>query len=175
MDNQNPNNQVPPISSVPSTGNNAGGQNNSGPQAPAKGLMETLEYYFVTKAPFQIPANIRELIVKFTPWINVIFLLTIVPLVLTVVGLSSLFTFYAGSYFYHAGWGVYNIISLVTLVLGIMALPGLFKRTISGWKFTFYEIVVSFVGSLFSGSIIGGLISLVIGLFVLFQVKSYYK
>lgn len=163
MDNQNSNNQMPP------TGHSAG------PQAPAKGLMETLEYYFVTKAPFQIPANIKEWIVKFTPWINVIFLLTIVPMALAIIGLGSVFSFYAGSYFYHTGWGIYNIISLVTLVLGIMALPGLFKRAMSGWRLTFYEIILSFVGSLFYGSIIGGLIGLIIGWYFLFQIKSYYK
>ncbi|NMC51345.1 hypothetical protein GYA54_01285 [Candidatus Kuenenbacteria bacterium] len=170
MDNQNPNNQVPPAP-MPPVGDNASGPT----QAPPKGLMETLEYYLVTKAPFQIPVKIREGIVKIMPWLNAIFLLTIIPLALAVIGLGSIFTFYAGSYFYHAGWGIYNIITLVTLVLGVMALPGLFKRAKSGWNLTFYEIVLSFVGNIFYGSIFGGLFSLVVGCYVLFQIKSYYK
>lgn len=165
MDNQNPNNQVPPA------GNNASGPT----QTPSKGLMETLEYYFVTKAPFQIPANIKELIVKFTPWLNVIFLLTIIPLALAVIGLGSLFTFYAGAYGYHSGWSFYYFINLAILILGVMALPGLFARKKSGWNMTFYEIALSFVGSIFYGNMVGAIVGAVISFYVLFQVKSYYK
>lgn len=170
MDNQNPDNQTPPVSPMPPVGDKANGPN----QSPPKGLMETLEYYFVTKAPFQIPSKIREGIVKVTPWLNVIFLLTIIPLALTVLGLGTLFTFYAGAYWHH-GWSLYNIINLVCLILGFMALPGLFKREEAGWRFTFCEISLSFVASLIVGNVIGGLFSLVVGYYFLFQIKSYYN
>ena len=49
-----------------------------------------------------------------------------------------------------------------------------FNRKINGWNMTFYEIIVSFVGSVMYGNIFGAVISVVVGLYILFQVKSYY-
>jgi hypothetical protein len=144
----------------------------SGNKGPSKDFMKTLEYYFVTKAPFQIPNNIKEMIVTFGPWINVIFLITFLPLMLALLGLSALFSIATLSF--HA-WTLSSIISIVTFVLGIIALPGLFKRKLSGWNMTFYEIIVSFVGSIISGNLVGGIVSVIIGLYIWFQVKSYYK
>jgi len=166
----NPNQQVPP------TNNNMG--NNVPPTSgPSRGFMETLEYYLVTKAPFQIPANIKEIIVKIAPWGNVIYLLTIIPLILLVLGLSSTLSRYGG-YGYAYGyniWSIYNIISLATFVLIVLALPGLFKRKISGWNFTLYEVILVAVGGIISGNIFGAIIGAVIGLYFLFQVRSYYN
>jgi hypothetical protein len=157
-------NQVPPS---PPTG--LAGQN-----GPKKSIMETLEYYFVTKAPFQLPVNAKEFIVKFGPWINLIFLLTFLPLLLAILGLNALISTYSYSYAVR-GWSLSSIISVVTVVMGIIALPGLFARKISGWNMAFYEVVVSLVGGIIAGNIIGALIGAVIGSYVLFQIKSYYK
>ena len=55
-----------------------------------------------------------------------------------------------------------------------MALPGLFARKMSGWTLLFYEQLVGFVGSILSGSIIGGIIGTLIGLYILFQVRTKY-
>ena len=40
-------------------------------QAP-KDIIGFLDYYLVTKAPFQLPMNIKEGIVKYGPWIAVV-------------------------------------------------------------------------------------------------------
>ena len=149
---------------------------NPGNQATPQGFMGTLEYYLVAKAPFQIPANIKEMIVKFGPWLNLIFLLTFIPVILALIGLGTLISFYSGAYMAGGGaWSIYSILSLITFVLSIIALPGLFRRKLSGWNMTFYAAVVSFVSSIISGNLIGGIISAILGLYVLFQIRSYYN
>jgi len=61
------------------------------------------------------------------------------------------------------------------MILEIVALPGLFKRTKNSWELMFYAsliMVLSYIFALNIGSlIIGGAISF----YVLFQIKSYYK
>jgi len=171
MDNQNLNNQVPPTPPTPPVPP----VSNSSSQVPPKGLMETLEYYFVTKAPFQIPENVKEMIVKFGPWIQVIFLLTIVPLLLALIGLGAMFSVYSPYGYVHSAWSIGSIISLIVFVIDIIALPGLFARKMSGWNMSFYGIVLNLVGSIFTGNIIGAILGFVISGYVWFQVRSYYK
>ncbi len=155
-------NPVPPVPPV-----------TPGNQVPPKSFMETLEYYLVTKAPLQLPADIKEMIVRFGPWANLIFLITLLPILLAVLGLNGMFSGFA--YFYvSTGWTLHSIVSVATLVLGAMAIPGLFARKMSGWNFLFYEIVVSLVGAIAYGNVFGGILSFIIGAYVLFQVKSYY-
>ncbi len=163
MDNPNLSNQVPPVS--------------SGNQVPPTGFMNTLEYYFVTKAPFQIPANVKEIIVKFGPWVQLIFLLTFIPLVIALLGLGSALSVYSRAY--GASFGsmmtISTVISLVTIIMTIIALPGLFGRKMSGWNMSFYARLVSFVGSLIVGNVLGAIVGIIVSLYVWFQVKSYYN
>ena len=62
----------------------------------------------------------------------------------------------------------------------VAALPGLFARKMSGWKLLFYSVIINLVYGLvnsltYFGSILGTLISVLISLYILFQVKSLYK
>jgi hypothetical protein len=145
-----------------------------------KDIIKTLEYYFVTKAPFHIPANIKELIVKLVPWGNVIYLVIIAPIILALIGLGTLVQDITGQYYRHT-WSISSLVSAIILVLIIVTTPGLFKRNIKSWTFMFYEIVISSIGGLFVGNriyfgdIIGVIIGFVIGAYVWFQVKSYYS
>jgi hypothetical protein len=66
------------------------------------------------------------------------------------------------------------ILSIVSLILEAMALSGLFKRQRKGWEFLFYAELVGVLITLFSLTI-GGIIGLIIGFYILFQVRSYYK
>jgi len=143
---------------------------------PPQGFMETLEYYLVTKAPFQIPANVKEMIVQFGPWLACIVLLATIPLFLTFLGLGSMFLFYSPYYMVGGGnWYMHFIFTAITFVLEIVALPGLFGRKMFGWNMIFYATVVSFLGSVLSGNVIGGIIFAIISLYVLFQIRSYYS
>ena len=144
------------------------------PQGPRpSGLMGTLEYYFGQKAP-QLPAGFKEWLVKFGPWIELILLILAAPMILGLLGLNIGFRGFLGSYGYASGWGLYSILVAAQLVLQIIALPGLFKRQMAGWNFAFYAMIAGVVASLVMGSIGSAIISVAIGLYFLFQIRSYY-
>jgi hypothetical protein len=139
-------------------------------------LEGVIEEYMVKKAP-GLPENIKEIIVKFTPWITVILMVMLAPVVLGVLGLGSLLmplSFLGG-----VGFGVSHVVTLVLtvvlLVMEALALPGLFKRAKSGWTLMFYASLVSIVSGIFSGGILNTIVSTLIGWYFLFQIKSYYK
>jgi hypothetical protein len=141
-------------------------------QAP-KDFLGFLDFYLVKKAPFQIPDGGREWLVKYGPWIIIIMLVLTLPLLLFVLGVGTVFMPFGG-YGYAAGFGILTIFVLAQIALEVIALPGLFARKMSGWNFLFYSRLVGVLGSLTAGSIIGGLLGLVISLYILFQVRGLY-
>ncbi len=145
----------------------------SGSQPP-KDLIGFLDYYFVQKAPFQIPDNAREWLVKFAPWIIVVLLVLTLPLLLLALGLSTALAPFAGPA-YAVGLGYLVIFIVAEVALRVAALPGLFARRMAGWRLLFYAQLVGVAFSLLSGAIIGAILSFVIGMYVLFQVRTLYK
>ena len=75
---------------------------------------------------------------------------------------------YFGSYIAVIFW-------LASSLLLFAAYSGTKARKISGWNMLFWSEIVYLVGSLVSLSIIQGLISAIIGFYLLFQIKSFYK
>lgn len=148
---------------------------NSNSSASLSNLESTLEEYFVKKAPFQIPPGAKEAIVKFGPWVMLILLVMSLPILFAALGLSAALlpaTMMAGySPLYNVGMWV----SVASLVVDAIALPGLFARKMSGWRLAFYATLLSVVASLVMGQIVSAILSAVIGLYILFQVKSMYK
>lgn len=150
-------------------------------KADAKGLINQLETmldgYMVKKAPFTLPLEVKEFIVKVAPYLIIIFAIMALPLILGSTGISTALTPFAmmGGY----GWGLGAIISLATavivVIMEVMAVPGLFKRTKGAWRLLFYVSIVSLVGSILSVNIVGGILSAIIGWYFLFQVKELYK
>ncbi len=143
-------------------------------EQPLQGLIATLDEYLVKKAPFQIPEGGKEFIVRFGPWISLVLLVLMLPLLLMALGLGAIVAPFAGIQ-YATGFGIAAIFALVQVVMLGMALPGLFARKMSGWTLLFYEQLVGFVGSILSGSIVGGIIGAIIGLYILFQVRTKYS
>jgi len=134
-----------------------------------------LDEYLINRAPFKIPAGLKEFIVKFTPWINLIFIILLAPALLFALGLSALIAPLAfitqGT---TAGYGYLAIgFATVSIVLQIIALRGLFKRTAKGWDYSFYATLVNVFSSIFAFDI-SSILGMVIGLFVLFQIKDMY-
>lgn len=156
-------------------------QGASDPKAEVKGFINQLEAlldeYMVKKAPFAIPMGGKEFIVKVAPYLVIVFAILGVPAILAGLGLSAFLTPFAmmgGSL-----WGVSAMISLIVsaiaLVIEVIAVPGLFKRTHGGWRLVFYASIVSTIGNLLALNIVGGAIGAVIGWYILFQVKDMYK
>jgi hypothetical protein len=141
---------------------------------PPRDMMGFLDYYLVQKAPFQIPDGGREWIVKYGPWIAVVLLILTLPPLLFALGIGAVVMPFAGVG-YAAGFTYLTILVLVNVGLMVMALPGLFGRKIAGWNLLFYAQLVGFLTSLLSGSVLGGLIGLLISLYILFQVRGLYR
>lgn len=137
-------------------------------------LINSLENVY--KSVPNLPANIREVLVKIAPWIAIIFGVLGIIAGLGVLGLSPVGLL--GGVKSGATLLIGGVLTIVSSVLMVMAFPKLNKKEYGGWKLLFWSEVVSFVGSILSfsmGSIIGAIIGVAIGLYLLFQIKSYYK
>ena len=145
---------------------------NNASQAP-KDLIGFLDFYLVQKAPFQLPDGMKEFIVKFGPWIAIVLIVLSLPFLLLALGVSAFVLPYARTA--APSIGVAWIVLLVQLGLTIMALPGLFARTMSGWRLIFYARLVAIVTSIAMGGIVGAIIGGLISLYILFQVRTLYK
>lgn len=135
-------------------------------------LEQTLDLYLGQKAP-QIPPNARETIVKIIPWATAIFAILSIPVLLALLGFSLVLTPFASAS--TGSWWLYNIILVVGLVLELLALPGLFKRTRQGWLFAFYAALVYGVQQLVAVNLGSLIIGTGLSLYLLFQIRSYYR
>ena len=164
--------------------NKAGSSQKS--QTDVKGLVSQLEAFLdehmVKKAPFALPTGAKEFIVSVSPYLIIIFAIMTLPLIFLALGLSAVLAPFAmmGAYGYGYGWGIGSIIALlvavISLVLELMAVSGLFKRTKAAWRLLFYASIVSLIGNILSfNGIVGGIIGAIIGWYILFQVKDMYK
>lgn len=143
-------------------------------------LESLFEEYLGKKAP-AMPESVKETLVSFAPYIAIIGIVLTLPAVFTLLGIGaamSPFTAFLGaSYMMSYGFTYYvGIIVLIgSAILEAMAVPGLFKRSMGAWKLMFYSTLVSFIGTVVQGSVLGGLLSLLIGMYLLFQVKEKYR
>lgn len=152
------------------------------PKSQLQGLEGFFDTYLREKAPFQFPAKGREWIVQYGPWISLVFLilgaLVLIPVAMIALGLTALtlpFQAAAGTVT-NSGLNLIGlVISLAVLVMEAIAIPALLKRKMSGWKMLYYAGLVSAVGSIISMNFFGAIIGLVIGMYILFQIRSYYK
>jgi hypothetical protein len=143
-------------------------------EQPPKDLVGFLDYYLVAKAPFQLPDNVKEWLVRYGPWILIVVLVLTLPALLALLGLGAVLIPFAGAG-YGTGFGFIAIGVLVHTALTVMALPGLFARKMSGWTLLLYARLVSIVASLLAGAIVSAVVAGVISLYILFQVRPLYK
>ena len=138
-----------------------------------------LDEYMVTKAPFQIPMSGKEMLANVAPYLIIVFSVLALPALLALFGFTALFAPAAMVAGGGMGWGFFGIVSVATsitaLILNVMAIPGLFKRTHSSWRLLFYGSLVSFVGGVLSMNPVGAIIGAIISWYILFQVKELYK
>ncbi len=138
-------------------------------------LEKVLERYFGEKAP-KLPEKIREIIVMLAPWLTLVGIVITIPVILFALGIGASltsFALFAGA----ATAGVqllWLLFSAATIVLYVLALPGLFKRRISGWRFSYYAVLLGGLESLMRFNLFGLIIGTGIGLYILFQIRSHY-
>lgn len=167
----------------------------SGPLAP---LEKSLNDAFGEKASYQLPKELKELIVKFAPWLALI------------GGALSLFSAYgiweatrrvnqwavtANQWAESLGvdapvrtaelnftTGLSIVVMIVVAALSLLAFPGLKDRKKIGWNLLFYGLLVNIAHSIITlftdnysmGSFVMTIVISAIGLYFLFQLRSYY-
>ena len=136
-----------------------------------------LEDYLVKKAP-ALPTNIKEGIVKYGPYVILISLLFSIPSVLALFGLGSMFNTIGLLRFSPKLSLTYQlslVVMLVGLVFEVLALPVLFQKTKKSWNLMYYSVLVYVFHYIFTQNIGGLVIGTILSLYILFQIKSYYK
>ncbi len=132
--------------------------------------------YLVKKAP-ALPAAVKEFIVNFGPWISLVLGIMLLPLILAAFGLGAIlspFAMMAGVRF-GVGYMLGILVALVQMVLQFAAIGGLMKKQMGGWKLASYAALVGGVYSLITLQIVGLILGTGLSLYVLYQIKSYYK
>jgi hypothetical protein len=137
-------------------------------------LVNFLDLYLVKKLP-ALPNNAREVLVKFAPWITIIVLLFSLQGILAFIGLRSMFYYPLLGARLGLGYDLSIVFLLITAVLRVLSIKGLFDRNKFGWNMVFYSVLVNAVYTLLMGDIVGMIIGTVLSLYVTFQVRSYYK
>lgn len=162
------------------------------------GLEKKLDEVFVKNAPVQLPENAKKWIVDYGPYIDLVLgilvllgawslwqaghyvneLVNYTDSVYRAKGLasSSLDTAELGASFWIA-W----VALLAQAIVMIAAFSGLKARKKQGWNLLFYGSLLSLISGLFYGlydnsvfSIFARLVGSAIGLYFLFQIRSYY-
>lgn len=143
------------------------------------GGIESLEKFFeeTNKKLPVLPEGAKKWIVKVMPWAILIVSILLLPAVLALFGLGAIFgslTFMGGL---HAGVIFYLswALSLVTFVLNLMAVKGLFARKVTAWRLIYYSTLISAVSSIISLNIFGAIVWGAIELYILFQIKPKYN
>lgn len=159
------------------TQNNPGG----GPQQQtAPGFLKQVENWLFglyQKVPWHLPAKAREFIVHFGPWITLVIMVLSVPALLLALGVTAVFAPVAVMYGARIGGSFFlgGLVSLLAFLLAVIALPGLFKRELKAWQLVYYSVLVSAVADVLMVNLGGFIIGTALSLYVLFEIKSYYK
>lgn len=158
-------------------------------------LETKLDELLRVKAPFQLPDKTRKTIVEYLPWVNIAVGLLAFwvawalwqwahPSTAFVNYATSLSPAYGKSLIHHLTLGLWlGIISLIAEgVLLFAAFRGTRNRQKNGWNLLFYAALLNIAYSLAillsdygsSGRLLLTLLTSGAGLYVLFQIRSYY-
>lgn len=141
----------------------------------ADNLSNKLEGFFVGSLP-ALPDNIKEFIVKVGPYLTLIMMLMLLPVIVAGLGLGAILTPF--SFLGGMGTGFGFVVSMIfafgSLILNLMALPGLFKREKRSWKLIYYATLLSLIDDLVTFRLGGLVVSTLISFYFLFQVKGKY-
>lgn len=168
------------------------------PEPPVSGPLAQFEAWLydtlVVKAPYQLPKAAKDWIVHYGPWITlvlgIVLAFTVIPAVIATITVTGTMSAFGGVYgaAIAASVGPMFYLALavlaVQLVIMFMSVPMLLKRQRKGWLLVFYSSIVSLVYSALNtfsygffnfGSLLMGFVSAAIGLYFIFQIRSYYK
>jgi len=147
----------------------------------ALGKLEALfEEYLGKKTP-AMPENIKDTLVSFAPYLAILTVVVSAPALFALLGIGSMigpFSAFLGagymmqySFTFMIGAGAL----LVSAVFAALAIQGLFKREMKAWRLMYYSSLISFVATVLQGSVMSALVGLIIGMYILFQVREKYR
>lgn len=131
-------------------------------------LEHTLERQLGPSSKFQLSQQQRDSFVRFLPWVALLFLPLQLGGVMVLLGVSAVAKLMG------AGSIIPALLSTLTFVLDVIALPGLFSGKRKGWAFFTYALAVGVVSKLISFSLFGLLVSALL-FWLAFQVKYHYR
>lgn len=142
-------------------------------------LEKTLDDYFGKKAP-ALPHNIKEIIVKIAPYLAILGVIISLPAIFLLLGLGSLATVVAplgsaSSVAQVPTMWIGILLLIPSVVLEAMAIPGLFSRKATAWRYLYWAQLISVLAAILQLNIVAAILTAVIGFYLLFQVKSFYK
>lgn len=142
----------------------------NGLQKQTDDIVKSLENIF--KGLPHLPENVLEVLVKIAPWLALIFgALGVLGSILAMF-FSPLALF--GGVQTGAMVLIIGLLGLAMSALTLAAYPKLANRSYTGWIYLFWAEIISIVSALLSVSL-GSVLGVVIGLYLLFEVKKYYK
>jgi len=99
------------------------------------------------------------------------------PVLLAALGIGTFLSPFAFMGGINAGFGYMAglLFSVVVIVLELIALPGLFKREMKSWRLMYYVTLLNAVHNAISLNISGLVIGTLLSMYILFQVREYYK
>jgi hypothetical protein len=144
-------------------------------------LEDLLDQYLNKKAP-AIPTAGKEALVKFAPYLAILSAILMIPTILAVLGLGAVLAplgviggVMTGRPFLGLGYLLGVVFSIVILVLTILSINPLFKRERKGWLYMYYAALLGGVNSILHLDLVGLIITTGLWLYLLFQVREYYK
>ncbi len=133
-------------------------------------LENALTPLFTVKSPIQLPTTWREALVKYAPWIILIF----APLSLLAIGLSGL-SYALNLFSGHFLESLAILCSMAAMVIDLLAIKPLMDKKRRGWILIFGGFVLTMLANILQFSVVGLLLNFLIGGFFLFQIKYYYQ
>lgn len=127
-----------------------------------------------------LPKNWRDTLARIAPILSLV--VGIILIILIVIGLLALtgassvgLLLGAQSATSFGSILISEIISLVGAILLVASYPGLKARKTKGWTLLFWSEVANLVGGLVSFAFLSAIIGALIGFYLIFQIRSYYK
>lgn len=151
-------------------------------RAKAEHNMAALENWMAplfAKAP-HLPNNARETIAQVAPWIALVVGILGIAGILSAGGFASMFAFaYVFSGVSYFALYAALVVGLIAAILDLLAFKPLQARQKKGWNFIFYGTVLSAVSTIlhlvFGYASVGSIIGVLVGFWLLFEIRGLYK
>lgn len=140
-----------------------------------KQLEMNLDAFFGKNAP-KLPKGIKEFIVWVAPYLTILGIIFTVPALLALLGIGALL---APAFILTGSLTLIGmltiVVTIISLLLEIMAVPGLFAKKKLGWDRLFQVSLLGVITAFISGNWAGLILGTAINWYFLFQIRAYYK